>query len=149
ISSTAGTMAEGAKGVALLHDPDDAVATAAPAQWALGYLREALTARGVTARLCRQLNEVAADEVCIVAGGSAARWPRELLERARVQVPAGPEALALLGGNVGGRAAVLASGNDARGLSYALLDLADRVAHAAQPIAGLEVRQPVVERPAN
>src|SRR4051812_15197634 len=47
-------LAADAQGVALLHDPDDAVAAAGPAKWALSQLRESLTTRGVAARVCRQ-----------------------------------------------------------------------------------------------
>jgi hypothetical protein len=145
----AGMTADAAKGVALLHDADDTVATAAPARWALNHLRDALSARGVTTRLCRQMGDVAADDVCVIAGGAAGRRSREILDRARASPPAGPEALALITGNVGGRGAVLACGSDARGLTYSLLELADRVTHAGEPLAGLDVRQPIEERPAN
>ena len=67
---SAKAAADGAKGVALLHDPDDAIAAAAPARWALNLLRDALSARGVTARLCRQMSAVAADDICVIAGGA-------------------------------------------------------------------------------
>ena len=48
-----------------------------------------------------------------------------------------------------GRGGVWACGHDARGLTYALLELADRVRHAADPLAALAVPKPVTERPAN
>src|SRR5206468_11137543 len=71
--------ADGASRVAIVSDAADPIAAAASAQWALGQLREALSARGVAARSCRQLNEVAAGEPCIVAGG--AHQLRPVLER--------------------------------------------------------------------
>src|SRR5439155_15651500 len=88
-------------------------------------------------------------QVSILAGGSAARMPRELLDRAKVTMPTAPESFALLRGNVDGHPTLLACGNDSRGLAYALLELADRVIHAEEPLAALDIRQPVVERPAN
>jgi hypothetical protein len=56
-----------------------------------------------------------------------------------------PEALALCRGKGG----VWACGHDARGLMYALLELADRVRHSGDPLTALAVPKPVTERPAN
>src|SRR6478752_9545840 len=42
----------GGKQVALVCDPADSVAASAPAQWALGQLRDALSAKGVAVRQC-------------------------------------------------------------------------------------------------
>ena len=56
-----------------------------------------------------------------------------------------PEALALCQNRDG----VWACGHDARGLTYALLELADRVHHSSDPLASLAVPAPVTERPAN
>src|SRR5207253_675633 len=50
---------------------------------------------------------------------------------------------------IGDRTTLLACGNDARGLSYALTELADRVTHAEKPFDGLNVSEPIVEAPAN
>ena len=44
---------------------------------------------------------------------------------------------------------LLACGRDARGLVYALLELADRVQNAAGPAAALTIPKPIVEQPAN
>ncbi|MDE2265789.1 MAG: hypothetical protein KGL29_07815, partial [Alphaproteobacteria bacterium] len=52
---------------------------------------------------------------------------------------------ALLPTGVAGKPATLACGRDARGLSYALLELADRVRHGAT----LTIAKPIVERPGN
>jgi len=42
-----------------------------------------------------------------------------------------------------------ACGHDARGLTYALLELADRVRHADDPLGALGIPKPVSERPVN
>src|SRR5436309_16078790 len=68
--TNAGLAADDGPRVALVADPADPVAAAAPALYAIGQLREALSARGVAARSCRQMSEVAAGETCIVAGGA-------------------------------------------------------------------------------
>jgi hypothetical protein len=137
------------KGVAIVHDADDAVAAAPPAQWAIGELRDALAARDVAVHVRRRLDEVTPEETCVLAGGGAAPRPREILDRGGAALPDHPEALAILAGRVDNRPVLLAAGRDARGLTYALLELADRVAHADEPLAALDVRRPVVERPAN
>src|SRR5439155_3355981 len=62
---------------------------------------------------------------------------------------AAPEALVLAWGELASRPVLLAGGSDARGLVYALLELADRVAHARTPLAGLDLPHPVSEQPAN
>jgi hypothetical protein len=140
---------EPGQSVAIVYDPDDAVAAAPPAQWAIGQLRDALAARGLTVRVRRRLDEVAPEEACVLAGGGTAPLPREVLDRSGTALPDHPEALALVAGRANRRPVLLACGRDARGLTYALLELADRVAHADRPLAALDVRRPVVERPAN
>jgi hypothetical protein len=137
----------GGKGVALVVDPADRMAAADPARWALGQLREALAARGVTLRLCERLGEVAPGEPCVLAGGPAATGVREAL--GATPLPDAPEALALAAGRVGGRSVLLARGRDARGLVYAVLELTDRIAHADEPLAALDAPRPEVARPAN
>jgi hypothetical protein len=68
---------------------------------------------------------------------------------AGASVPQEPESVGLAPGEVSGRSAVLASGSDARGLVYALLELTDRVRLGSDPLAELAIQKPVVERPAN
>jgi hypothetical protein len=139
--------ADAGQRVAIVSDPGDSVPAAAPAQWALGQLREALLTRGVAARSCRQLNEVAAGETCIVAGGAGQL--RQVLERSGRTLPKDAEALVLTSARMAEMAVILACGSDARGLAYALTELADRVIHAERPLAGLEISQPIAEKPAN
>src|SRR5262245_11819911 len=56
-------VAAGGPKVGLVVNPDDAAVTSAPAQWAVGRLRDALTARGVAVRTYRRATDVADDEV--------------------------------------------------------------------------------------
>jgi hypothetical protein len=135
--------------VSLVCDPSDAVAAAAPVQWAIGQLREALAARGLSVRLCRQLNEVAPEERCVVVGSATAPLPRETLAAVGVTVPGSPEALALVPGQINKRQILLATASDARGLAYVLLDLADQAALTDTPQTVLAPARPVVDRPAN
>lgn len=123
-------IAGGARGVAIVVDPADAVASSEPARWAADELQCALGERGVTAAVCENAAHAPSGHLRIIAGG----------------MPDGePEALALFERD----GQLWARGHDARGLTYALLELADRVRHGNDPIAALAVPAPIAERPAN
>ena len=97
----------------------------------------------------RKPAQAATGELCIVAAGSAAPLAAAALKGAGISMPTGPESLALLETRASGRRALLACGADARGLVYALLELADRVRLQREPDAALKIDKPIVERPAN
>ena len=154
---TAGTVAAlgasrgeaAARGVTIVLAAGDPVAGAAPVKWACDELRQSLAARNAAVQVRESIDQAPAGDLCVVVGGARAGAIREVLAAAKATLPEGPEALALASGKSGGRAVLTASGSDARGAVYAVLELADRVRHASDPIAALEVRRPVVERPAN
>ena len=134
---------------ALVSDPVDHVASAPPARWALAELGEALTGAGAVVRTAERVADACAADLCIVAAGAEAPVAAAALARAVVVMPDTPEALAQLVTRVSRRRVLLACGTDARGLVYALLDLADRVRAGPTPLASLALAHPVVERPAN
>ena len=138
-----------ARGVSIVMDPEDPVAASAPAPWAAQELTESLRDGGVAVRRCARLGEAPAADLCIIAGGSGESACRQILKSAGIAAPAVPESLALAPAKTGGRQVLLACGHDARGLAYALLELADRVRHNPDPHAALEIDRPIVERPAN
>jgi hypothetical protein len=135
--------------VSLVLDPADRVASAAPARWAARELEQSLTNAGFTVRQRESPAQAAAGELCIIASGAAAPVAAAALKTAGISMPDTPESLALLTTKVAGRQAVLACGADARGLVYALLELADRVRLGQKPEAALKIGKPAVERPAN
>ncbi|MCX5645182.1 MAG: twin-arginine translocation signal domain-containing protein [Phycisphaerae bacterium] len=138
-----------ASSVFIVCDPADPVASSGPAQWSIEQLRASLSARGVGSDVGRRVEQSPAGAVCIVAAGSAAPLAREVLFRAGVSVPDTPESLGLVPWDLAGRSVVLACGSDVRGLVYAILELADRVDHASEPLAALKIPQAIVEQPAN
>ena len=145
-----GAAAAGAPGgVSIVCDPADLVASAGPVRWAVAQLQESLAARGVAVRLQRQIRDAGADETCIVVAGHKSPTAADILSRASVSVPDAPESLGLVPAQAGGRAVLLACGSDARGLVYALLELADRIACGGDLAAALGGERPIVERPAN
>ncbi len=120
-----------------------------PVQWAAEELREALAARGVSSQIYASLDAAPASLACILVAGRASNAARQLLGAAEVSLPDVPEALALARGKIGKRFVLLAAGADPRGLVYALLELADRVKFAADPMTALKSVKPVSEQPAN
>src|SRR5262249_24504030 len=123
-AGSAATLRAASTSVALVIDPADTVANAAPARWAAQELQSSLAARNVAVRQCKNVAEAAADDICIVATGPIDGG-----------LPGSPESLAIGSVTIGGRAVLRASGRDSRGLTYALLDLADRVRHAPDAAA--------------
>ena len=96
--------------------------------WAAEELRRALAEHGVTAT-----GDTSAADLRVVAEPIP-------------QIPAAPpESLTFAPTTAGGRRTILASGSDARGVMYALLELADRARYAADPIATLANLRPVTE----
>jgi len=115
---------------------------APPVRWALGRLEEALAGRGLA---------VGADGEATVVLRGAGIADGGLTPDQRA-ILASPEALAIVPTQRDGRPATLVLGADTRGLVYAVLELADRVAcapDAAAAIEALRQPEPIVERPAN
>jgi hypothetical protein len=137
------------RGVSLILDPGDAVAAAAPSQWAAQEIERSLLARDIIVRRCERAAQAPPGDLCLAAGGLNAPLSVQMLKSAGVRIPEVPEALGLVPGRVSGRQVLLACGYDARGLVYALLDLADRVQNGTNPLAALSIPAPTVERPAN
>jgi hypothetical protein len=135
--------------VILALDSGDAVSTGPPVQWATQELRNALEARGLVTELREASSSVPTGGECILVAGRKSALARGILGAAGVSVPAAAEALALARGRAGDRSVVVAGGADARGLVYALLELADRVTFAEDPLRELRLVAPVGERPAN
>jgi hypothetical protein len=135
--------------VALVVAHEDAVASSASGRWAIGQLRTALSSAGLTVLELQDPGDVPPEVPCIVAGAADGRLVRGALAGSKVTPPDAPEGLALAGAAVSGRPVTVACGHDARGLVYAVSELADRVRHASRPTAALRVETPVAERPAN
>jgi hypothetical protein len=135
--------------VTIVTDPEDPVSSAPAVQWAAGELEKALSERGIAVRRLTRIESSGGGDLCILASGSAQSLARKLLQAANASIPPGAEALGLAHGTFAGRPVVLACGSDIRGLIYGLLELADRVRCSGSPLAAFNLRQPVIEQPAN
>jgi hypothetical protein len=133
----------------LVRDESDPVTQQPPVQWAMQQLQETLAGRGVTVQLRESIEQVPPSHQCIFIGGSTLSLSRQLLELTGISLPDGPECLALGQTMMGKRTVLVATGSDARGLMYAVLELTDRVRFADDPLAELKTVKPVSEKPAN
>ncbi|SOD92244.1 hypothetical protein [Spirosoma fluviale] len=138
-----------AQAVSVVLDPGDSIAGLPSVQWAVNELETALSARGIAVDRREQLAQTAAGNLCIVVSGSGSSLAGKLLKNAGASIPAKPEALGLVPGQVAGRQVLLASGFDERGLVYAVLELADQVHYDARPLPALTSRKALIEQPAN
>jgi hypothetical protein len=139
----------GDRPVTLVRDPQDPIAATPPARWALAELERSLSRAGIPVRHGDDVAATEAGATCIVAAGAGSRVAAMALVAAGVSLPRAPESLALVGTAVAARPVLVACGRDTRALAYALLELADRVRHAAAPETALALDRPSAERPAN
>lgn len=137
------------KSVFIIRDPADRIAAAGPVGWTVNQVRAGLEARGVSVQIHERIEQAPAGELCLLAAGRGTPAAREVLDGVHLSLPDAPEALALARAQARGRQVLLAGGSDIRGLVYALLEVADRIHYAAEPLAALDLPRPIVERPAN
>ncbi len=142
-------MGKPAATLAIAADPTDMVAASQPAAWAIQHLTNALETRGVGVRRVERQEQGPEDALCILAAGAESRAAVSMLHAARMTVAEKPEALAIVSAQSGSRRTVLACGRDARGLVYALTELADRVENAPDALEALVLTETIAEEPAN
>ena len=128
------------RSITLVLDKSDPAAAAPPVRIAAQELEKALDAAGFAVH--RRLQPQAGESNIIAAGPHNAQ-AAILLAKSGLAAPAAAEGLALVATDQG----VLACGADARGLAYALHELADRVRHT--PKTALSFPDAVIEGPAN
>ncbi len=145
LSANEATAGGPPRAVAIVSDPADPVAAAKAAQWASGQLRDALTRQGIEVRQVQKVGEARPADLCLIIAGAASPHCRE----AGVNVPAAAESLVVAPARLGTRAVLFVGGRDARGLVYALLDLADAVNSAPGPWPALQPAAAVTGQPAN
>ncbi|MES2176658.1 MAG: hypothetical protein V4550_02240 [Gemmatimonadota bacterium] len=138
-----------ARNVVFVIEPGDPVADAPPVKVALALLEQQLIAVGATVSTVSAINESAKGDLCLVIGGKESATARAVLRSARATAPTAAEGLVLAGTTMSGRSAIVACGADARGLSYALRELADSVEHGTPAVSALRISRPIAQQPAN
>jgi len=137
----------GVRGVAIILNPEDAKQK--PAHWAAAELRDALRNRSIVAEIFPALEQAPADFQCIIAVSTSLSSGKQAIAATGISLPSVPEAVGFARGKLENRRFLLAAGSDVRGVVYALLELADRVNFAADPISELSNIPRTVEKPAN
>lgn len=132
----------------IIHQPSDRVAAEPPAQWAIGRLRDGLRARNVAVTMAEKIDQAPPESLCIVVAGRSNDLAAKWAGTAAIKIVDSPQSLAVIPIH-GAANRILATGSDARGLAYALTDLADAVAFADEPLAALNPVRPTIDRPAN
>ena len=133
----------------VLADASDRTMSQAPIRWAVGQLQDALKTRGLNADVQYNLDDLHDSGERIVVTPCTSSWARQISSHVQLALPTVAESLALVPGSVEGKPVVMATGPDVRGLVYAILELADRVTYAGDPVAVLQGIDPALERPAN
>jgi hypothetical protein len=132
--------------VFIRRHPGDTIASAPPVSWAIDRLRTALESKGVGVRVAGSSAD-SVDETLLVAGAGVSLAARRL-RAAGITSLADPESFAILPADPGRSAAALLCAADVRGVVYAVLELADHVAHAEDAFAAIPV-DPIFHQPAN
>jgi hypothetical protein len=118
---------------------NSAVVRSEPVQYALGVLREAITAPHLT-----EDRAAAALHIHIALPDSLLAKPFS-----RSSSVTHGETVALIPGTHMGKPAILVTGVDARGIVYGLLELADRVRSSPDPVSSLHLAMPLIETTPN
>src|SRR5262249_44100582 len=109
----------------------------------------AISQKGVAVQRFASVEQTPRLDLCVVVAGPNAPLASATLKQANVVLSHTAESLALLPSTNNDRNILLACGSDARGLMYTVLELADRVSYAVDPLTALTMRKPVTERPFN
>jgi hypothetical protein len=136
-------------GISLVANARDPLVSAVPVVWALQELTSAISQKGVTIRRFESIGQASPWNFCIVVAGANVPLAAGTLKQSNVVLAHAAESLALVPSSENGQHILLASGNDGRGLMYAVIELADRVSHADDPLTALRLQRPVAEQPFN
>lgn len=120
-----------------------------PVLWAIEQLQNVLQERGLFQQVRHNLDQIREDTERILIAPSESALARQMADRTGTRIPDVSESLGLIPGQIQDQNVLLVSGSDVRGLVYAILELADRLQYANDPIAVIRGPGHVVERPAN
>ena len=131
-----GTLPRGRR-IRIVTDDDSPLVTSAPVQWAIGKLRAAITPQWLAG------NNGGADFSILIAPVTST------LAKSFPNRPTftQPESTALVPGR--NDMTLLATGSDVRGITYAILELADRIRLSDLPMLGLHLPAPLIETTPN
>jgi hypothetical protein len=138
-SGTAAPAAATGPSINLVINPADPVTSAPAAKWAVTELSTRLQARKYSTRIVASVDQATAGEICLVVSGPSLT----------AKPPAAAESFSISNATIGLRKVLMVAGRDARGLTYALLELADRIDYETDVATALRLTHSIVEQPAN
>ncbi|SFL22559.1 hypothetical protein SAMN03159341_104112 [Paenibacillus sp. 1_12] len=131
--------------VAIVHDHQDPFTSHASIMWAVEQLTAALASRQVSAALAKTFNDTPEAAVKIVIVGPDSQLVHSALKATNLSLPAEAESFAVAASS----GVIVVSASDARGLIYAILELADRIQHSSHVIEELLSIESFTDKPAN
>lgn len=144
-----GLSAAADRGISLVCDPGDPICASPPVAWARQELSAAISQTGTAVRQFSSIAQAPQPDPAVVIVDHRSALALQALKAAGVAPPATPESLAVVHSRYKDKSILLVCGADARGLMYALLELADRVRHGESPISVVTNQQRVIESPFN
>jgi hypothetical protein len=135
--------------VAIVLDPQDPIATATISSRAVEQLAAAFKDAGISALRPETLEQAGTVRFRILVAGARSAPARQVFGAARAEILDVTESFGLVAVGVHPHRTLLATGQDARGLAYALYELADVVHNASDTMSALNAIQTTIERPAN
>ena len=139
-------LAGGTNHICLILDPESPIVSSAPVKRAAEQLRQALASNGVGCAMEQSAEAAAGSSLCVVVASSKSQLARAFPGGSALSAP---ESLRLSSGKVGEVPAIWISAADARGFIYGLLELAERVHFNSNPLAALQLKHVLEEKPAN
>ena len=136
--------------ISIVYDRDGNAVNAANVAWAVSILTQELAKKGVGVAVAEKMDECGRDNFTILLLGMDSKLGERVMSSAGLQISRTAESFGLFKADVDGKKDVLAAvGFDGSGIMYALLELADRVKYAGDPMNVLRSVKPICEKPAN
>lgn len=133
----------------LMTERNDELLQSPSVIWAVKELHAAFRSHHLDLRQVDSWSQTGAADLCIVVGSPSQSAIKTVLQSSGVSIEAVPQALGIVRGQIQGVPVIAATGNDALGAVYALLELADAVTLSEDPVLAIKSRTSLVERPAN
>jgi hypothetical protein len=143
---THNAFAAPARGISVIIDANDPVASGDPVKWAAGQLRRALISRGAACEIVQSPEQAKGSGFCVLIAGAGSNLAKDF--PAPATEITSPESIRLVPGRMAQTPAIQVSAIDQRGFVYGLLELAERVQFSSDFAAGLRLADAVEETPA-
>jgi hypothetical protein len=133
--------------VKVIRDSSDEAACSESVTWAVKYLSNMLTQKGIHVEETSLSAAVDNEGVRLIIIGADSLSAHKYLQKNGGERPEGPESFTIQSVPTSGE--IIVAGFDARGVVYALLELADRIRYGDDPLKAISEFAPYTGRPAN